>query len=97
MRYTFILLGGFLASLLIGNAFGQSAPAKANTAGAKKYAYVERMPLFPGLEPGDSTHSNNERIVKFINDSLRFPPQTLRDGVQGQGYFSRSTSTPWAA
>ncbi|WP_157886831.1 energy transducer TonB [Hymenobacter sp. PAMC 26628] len=46
------------------------------------------MPLFPGLEPGDSTRSNSERIVKFINDSLRFPPQALRDGVQGRVFFS---------
>ncbi|AMJ64966.1 hypothetical protein AXW84_05660 [Hymenobacter sp. PAMC 26628] len=73
---------------MVGNAFGQSAPAQADTARTKKYAYVERMPLFPGLEPGDSTRSNSERIVKFINDSLRFPPQALRDGVQGRVFFS---------
>ncbi len=88
MRYSFIFFGGFLASLSVSNVFGQSAPAKANTAGAKKYVYVESMPLFPGLEPGDSTRSNNERIVKFINDSLQFPPQALRDGVQGRVFFS---------
>ena len=90
MRYSFIFLGVFLASLLVSDVFGQSAPAKADTtARAKKYAYVERMPLFPGLEPGDSTRSNNERIIKFLDDSLGPARQLAWDGsVQGQVFFS---------
>ncbi|OGX90446.1 energy transducer TonB [Hymenobacter coccineus] len=47
------------------------------------------MPQFPGLEPGDSTRSNNERIVKFINDGLGPARQLARDGsVQGRAFFS---------
>ena len=90
MRYSFILLGVFLASLSVSNVFGQSAPAKADTtARAKKYAYVERMPLFPDLEPGDSTRSNNERIIKFLDDDLGPACQLARDGsVQGRVLFS---------
>lgn len=88
MRYSFILLGGLLASLSVGDVFGQSEPAKADTARAKKYAYVETMPLFPGLEPGDSTRSNNERIIKFVNDGLGPARRAARDGVQGRVLFS---------
>lgn len=89
MRYYFILLGSFLALLSVSNVFGQSAPTKADTTKTKKYAYVERMPLFPGLEPGDSARSNNERIVKFLNDSLGPARQLARYGsVQGRVFFS---------
>ncbi|PJJ59253.1 energy transducer TonB [Hymenobacter chitinivorans] len=56
-------------------AFGQTRPAKPDTAAAKHYTYTETMPEFPGGQP---------RLLALIRDSLRYPPQALRDGLQGK-------------
>ena len=74
----------FFLPLLTHNVYGQAA----DTAQAKKYTYTEKMPIFPGLEPGDSARSNNERIVKFINDGLGPARRAAQNGVQGRASFS---------
>ncbi len=88
MRYWSTIFWSFSLLFLINSAYGQAALPPADPAKVKKYTYTENMPIFPGLEPGDSARSNNERVVKFINDSIHFPPQALRDGVRGRVSFS---------
>ena len=51
-------------------------------------SYEERMPVFPGGQPGERQQANSQRLMKFLNDSLRFPPRALRDGVQGKVFVA---------
>ena len=85
MRHFCTFFGSFVLLALIKNAHGQTKPP---AAGPKTYTYIEAMSVFPGLAPGDSARSDNQRVVKFINDGIRFPPEALRDGVQGRVSFS---------
>lgn len=87
MRYHLIVFSVFLL-LFTGNVHGQTAPSATDTAGAKLYTYIEQMPVFPVREPGDSARLSSQRLMKFLNDSLRFPPQALRDRIQGKIFFS---------
>ncbi|UOQ74685.1 energy transducer TonB [Hymenobacter cellulosilyticus] len=59
--------------------FGQTKPANPATAAPKPYTYTEAMPVFPGGQP---------RLLALIRDSLRYPPQALRDGLQGKVVLS---------
>jgi TonB family protein len=46
------------------------------------------MPVFPGGKPGESFQTASQRLIRFITDSLRFPPKAVRDGVQGKVFLS---------
>ncbi|WP_375417368.1 energy transducer TonB [uncultured Hymenobacter sp.] len=75
---------GLLLTWLLSVA-GFRLPAAAQTAGSgPAYKYEERMPVFPGGLPGENQSANNQRLIKFLDDSLYFPPQARRDGVQGK-------------
>ena len=82
-RWIFLLLAG-----LAGHAYGQAVPPATDTAKVKKYVYIEKMPVFPGMESADSTRSAMQRVVHFLNSDLHFPAKALRDGVQGRVLFS---------
>lgn len=77
----FVLLG------LAGWAHGQAPPA-ADTTHRKPYTYTESMPVFPAQERSDSTRTPMQRVMHYLNKDLHFPPQALRDGVQGKVFFS---------
>ncbi|WP_083320982.1 energy transducer TonB [Hymenobacter glacialis] len=63
-----------------------------DSTGPKTYTYIERMPVFPVLAPGDSAVPSNQRFKRFINADVRYPPRALRDGVAGQVFFSFSVN-----
>ncbi|WP_191906292.1 energy transducer TonB [Hymenobacter baengnokdamensis] len=84
--------GQYFAALLLllagRGAYGQAYPPAADTSHAKKYTYVERMPVFPAYEAADSTRSSSQRVIRFLNKGLHFPLQAVRDGVTGRVFFS---------
>jgi|GEM_PF-995112 len=86
MRYCFSIIGGLLLVFWAGRAVGQSTTASADTTEGKHY--TEQLPQFPILGPGDSSRTSSQRLIKFLNDSLKYPPLALRDGVSGRVYFS---------
>jgi TonB family protein len=88
MRYHFPFIWSLFLGLLAGSAAGQSTSAPTDTTSHKEYTYTEKMPVFPGLEPGDSARTTAQRLIKFLNDSLTYPPRALRDGVSGRVFFS---------
>ena len=88
MRHRSTIFLGLILSLLTGSSRAQTAAPAADTTRPRHYTYIERMPVFPGQEPGDSTRSTSQRFMKFLNDGLIFPPRALRDGVKGRVFFS---------
>ena len=88
MRYHSAIFLGLMLSLLTGSARAQTTTPATDTTRPRHYIYIEKMPVFPGQEPGDSTRSTSQRFMKFLNDDLIFPPRALRDGVNGRVLFS---------
>ena len=88
MRYRSTIFLGLILSLLTDNARAQTTTPATDTTRPRHYTYIERMPIFPGQEPGDSTRSTSQRFMKFLNNGLIFPPRALRDGVKGRVLFS---------
>ncbi|GAB3334008.1 energy transducer TonB [Hymenobacter humi] len=86
MRLTSTLICGLLL-LARASALAQ-APASSDTVGAKRYTYVEKMPVFPVLAPADSAMPTYQRFKKFINADVHYPPKALRDAITGQVFFS---------
>lgn len=85
MRYQ--LIGSGLLLLGLGRvAHGQTTPPAIDSARlpSKHYTLVEQLPVFPALEPADSTRPAAQRVVRFLQSDLHFPPTALRDGVQGK-------------
>lgn len=79
--------GPLLTGLLFISCFCRLAEAQ--TASSRPvYKYEERMPVFPGGEPGESQSANSQRLIRFLNDSLDFPLQARRDGVQGKVFVA---------
>ncbi|WP_201978634.1 energy transducer TonB [Hymenobacter rubidus] len=68
-------------------AFAQT-PSPADSARPQQYTYIEKMPVFPVLAPGDSTVPSNQRFRRFVNADVHFPAKALRDGVSGRVFFS---------
>lgn len=60
----------FLGLLLSYSALAQSADTTRHRVG-----YQETMPVFPG---------GPKALMKLVTDSLRYPPEALRDGIQGK-------------
>lgn len=46
------------------------------------------MPVFSGREPADSLRTSSQRVMRFLNEGLVFPPRALRDGISERLYFS---------
>ena len=82
-----LVLFSVLLALLAGRAHGQAAPAGA-TDSAATYKYSEVMPVFPAQERADSTCTNSQRVMHFLNEGVKYPAKALRDGVAGQVFFS---------
>ena len=81
------LLLGLLLGLPCSCVFAQT-PAPTDSVRPKQYTYIEKMPVFPVLAPGDSAVPSNQRFVRFVNADVHFPPKALRDGVSGRVFFS---------
>lgn len=84
MQKFFAALFGLLLTL---SGSAQTTPT-ADSTRPKTYTYIEKMPVFPVLAPGDSAVPSNQRFVRFLNADVQFPPRALRDGVSGRVYFS---------
>ena len=85
MRYQ--LLGSGLLLLALGQAaHGQTVSPAADSAHVpgRRFTYTEHLPVFPAFEPADSTRPTMQRVVRFLQSDLHFPPKALRDGVQGK-------------
>ena len=78
---------GFLLGICGSGAVAQT-PAPADSTRPKTYTYIEKMPVFPVLAPGDSAVPSNQRFMRFVNADVHFPPKALRDGVSGRVFFS---------
>jgi TonB family protein len=87
MRFVSNKLLRFLLGLFCFSASAQ-IPAPADSARQKQYTYIEKMPVFPVLAPGDSAVPSNQRFVRFVNADVHFPSKALRDGISGKVYFS---------
>ncbi|MFD1466880.1 energy transducer TonB [Hymenobacter caeli] len=87
MPHQFILLGCLLL-LLAGRAHGQVPAADTTGSQLPAHAYTEILPVFPGLEPGDSALSPNQRVIKFLNDGLKPAQRVARGDVRGRVFFS---------
>lgn len=87
MRPSLIFLAGLLV-LLVHAGYGQVPKLPADSATIHKYTYVEKMPVFPGGEPGETGAEARGRFIRFVQDSLRVLPALVRDGVAGRVSFS---------
>ena len=85
MQKFFAALVGLLLLTLPSRA--QTAPA-ADSIQPKTYTYIEKMPVFPVLAPGDSAVPSNQRFMRFLNADVHFPPRALRDRISGRVFFS---------
>ena len=92
MRNTFLIGWGWWLAGNLGNAHSQALPTAPKPAPdstrLETYTYVERMPIFPVLAPGDSAVPSTQRFKHFINADVHYPVRALRDGVAGQVLFS---------
>ena len=77
-----------LVLLLTSTCVLAQTPTPPDSAAAKHYTYIEKMPVFPVLAPGDSAVPSNQRFMRFLNADMHFPPKALRDGITGKVYFS---------
>ena len=87
MRHHFTWLLELVLLLTSTCALAQT-PTPPDSAAAKHYTYIEKMPVFPGREPADSLRTSSQRVMRFLNEGLVFPPRALRDGISGRLYFS---------
>lgn len=83
----FFRVGLLLTWLLMLASFRRIVAAQTPTP-TPSYKYVETMPVFPGGVAGENQAANSQRLIKFLNDSLFFPPQARRDGVQGKVFVA---------
>lgn len=94
MRTIFFIVGAYWLLSSGSTVQAQTTPAATrpapDSARPKTYTYVETMPVFPGREPADSTRTTSQRLIRFLNEGLVFPPKALRDGVSGRVLFSFS-------
>ena len=89
----FLLIGwGWWLVGGLGSAQAQTLPLAPDSIRPKTYTYIERMPVFPMLAPGDSTVPSGQRFMRFINADVHYPIKALRDGVAGQVFFSFSVN-----
>lgn len=80
------VFGALLSFLLV-----RFAAAQAPSDTTRQYPGLhsdERMPVFPGGGATDDVRSSNQRFSTFLTDSLRVPPQSVRDGVSGRVFLS---------
>lgn len=83
--FTSLLLWLLLA--ISSRVLAQTLPLPDSTR-AKTYTYIEKMPVFPVLAPGDSSVPSNQRFMRFLNADVHFPARALHDGVSGKVHFS---------
>ncbi len=86
MRLSLFLTSLFLLLAHLGH--GQTPAAPADTARRPQYTYVEKMPVFPGGRPGETSAEARGRFIRFVQDSLRPLPALVRDGVTGRVSFA---------